>query len=674
MLRQLSGLIFVLGLLAEAAFPQNGPSFDNSGNSLLQGSYFVRQVLTDNLTSSGTIGRSRSLTGVLSFDGNGNYSFSGQLSDNTQSSGAPSSYSFQGTYIVSSSGLLQMQNPVAPSEPMFGGLGVSALVASSAESNVWDLLIAVPLTGNSGQSSLQGTYRFAGLDYTNGDVTQVRDYTFVATADGQGSLGSPSVSGAAANLASTPTTQTVSNASYSAGSGQFTFTFPAPGGGTAQSQLIIGNKQFGLSSDGNVLVGGSLNGYDMIVGIKPVAAASNASFSGIFYAGGLDDDASKQSSNKNYLDAYYGSIHANGAGTALAHERVNPSNDVTYDYSFDDEFRLGSSGSVAESADLFFVGSNGQTGLLTGQQSLYSLEFWVAAQTVAQPASVSLNPLGVTSVASFDPITNPVAPGQFVALYGNNLASSTTTATSLPLPAALGTTSVSIDGIPAPIYSVSPGEVIILVPWEVSQDTYAQIVVTNNGIASNAVTVYLNDTAPGMFTTGQNGIGAGSITHANGSLVTEANPAKPGETVIAYAAGLGTVTPLPQDGVAASANPLGVTDSVVDIYIGGVETPSVTFAGLAPGYAGLYQINFVVPPGAKPGDAYCDIATDSGYISQAVIAVGSGSGAQPAPEAGSLSARRVSTRADHPIADRSSALLSSRARQARFQLNRVASE
>src|SRR5215469_11974624 len=99
-------------------------SFDNSGNSMLKGAYFVRQVffLLDSNTSA--ITQAISLTGTMTFDGNGNYSFSGQQLNSANQSTA-SSYSVNGTYAVSASALVQIQTPVSTDtmDTEYGGVG-----------------------------------------------------------------------------------------------------------------------------------------------------------------------------------------------------------------------------------------------------------------------------------------------------------------------------------------------------------------------------------------------------------------------------------------------------------------------------------------------------------------------------------------------------------------------
>jgi uncharacterized protein (TIGR03437 family) len=624
--------VILLATIPFGAQAASTPAFDSSGDSMLKGSYFARWVGVDQINrGTGAFRRARSLTGTFSFDGAGHYSFTGQLSVSTQSSGAPSpSTVSSGTYAVSSGGLLQLENPVDSTETLLGGIGEDAFVASSTQPGssgnvVWDLMIAVPIVSTAANASLQGNYQFAGFDYTGG-VFSVRDYAFPATPDGQGNLGTVSVTGVAVNLGSNQIVQSVSGATYSAGSNTFTLTFPAPADGNTQSQLITGAKQFGLSSDGNVLVGGSVAGYDMIVGLAAFSGtAGNHSFQGIFYSGGMDYAATSPDTPNNYFDAYFGSVVANGAGTSLSHQRLNSSASSAYDFYFVDQFTVGTTGSAPLDLNLatFYLGAKGKTGVLVGLESPYSFEFWVQAQQLAPSGKVYLNPLGVANIASYDPITSPVAPGEFLILSGTNLAASPAVAPGAPLKTLLGSTRVSINGVDAPLYYVSPTVIYLIVPFELAQSGFAKIVVTNGSTASNPVTLYSGDTAPGMFTLDQDGIGSAAITHLNGSVVNAASPAQAGETVVLYASGLGSVKPGVPDGSLAPTQPLSHTVSPVQVMVGGVEATAVQFVGLAPYTFGLYQIDFTVPAGVSPGLLYCDISTGSGYFAQAMIAVGS---------------------------------------------------
>jgi uncharacterized protein (TIGR03437 family) len=74
-------------------------------------------------------------------------------------------------------------------------------------------------------------------------------------------------------------------------------------------------------------------------------------------------------------------------------------------------------------------------------------------------SGVYLNPIGVVNAASFAPITNPIAPGEVITLFGSGLAASSVNASSVPLPTTLGNTQVNINGIAAPLYYVTPTQI-----------------------------------------------------------------------------------------------------------------------------------------------------------------------------------------------------------------------
>jgi hypothetical protein len=107
------------------------------------------------------------------------------------------------------------------------------------------------------------------------------------------------------------------------------------------------------------------------------------------------------------------------------------------------------------------------------------------------------------------------------------------------------------------------------------------------------------------------------VAHADGRLVTEANPARAGETLVLYAYGLGWV-PGVKTGEAAPKEPRPVGSPLTTVWFdftvdapprnpyGGGSVPA--FVGLAPGYVGLYQVNFVVPapPAGHPPCGYTE--------------------------------------------------------------------
>src|ERR1700680_1251044 len=96
-------------------------NFDNSANGKLTGDYFVRQVLLSGVSAQGAIGRAQSIVGTATFDGNGNYTFTGQIADSQMA--APQSYSTSGKYSLASNGLFQIQNPIDTKDTDYGGVG-----------------------------------------------------------------------------------------------------------------------------------------------------------------------------------------------------------------------------------------------------------------------------------------------------------------------------------------------------------------------------------------------------------------------------------------------------------------------------------------------------------------------------------------------------------------------
>ena len=216
----------------------------------------------------------------------------------------------------------------------------------------------------------------------------------------------------------------------------------------------------------------------------------------------------------------------------------------------------------------------------------------------------------------------PIAPGSAVSIFGSGLASSTIAAPSFPLPKALGATAVYVNGMAAPLYFVSPGQINFQLPYEIS-GTSASVVVSAGGTASAAVNIAIAPVAPGVFSLLANGSGPAALLHADWMVVSRSAPLQSGETVSLYLTGLGAVSPAVASGAAAPGPPgLAVVQAPVRVLFDGAEG-KVGFCGLAPNYAGLYQINVTVPaPLANP---YPTIRVEAGgYVSNAVSAGGPG--------------------------------------------------
>jgi adhesin/invasin len=209
--------------------------------------------------------------------------------------------------------------------------------------------------------------------------------------------------------------------------------------------------------------------------------------------------------------------------------------------------------------------------------------------------------IAVVNGASFQP---GGAPRAIETIFGANLSDAVYLASSYPLPTQLGPTSVTVNGIAAPLFYVSPTQINFEIPSGAPTSTI-QVVVNNQATvssralrASQGHSSALTVVDPGLFVTPDKRAAA-----LNGDLSphTAATPIPAGGYVILYLTGEGSVTPAVPDGTPAPVNPLSTIDAPAQVNIGGASA-QVTYQGLAPGYAGLAQINAIVPSGLTPGD------------------------------------------------------------------------
>jgi uncharacterized protein (TIGR03437 family) len=145
-------------------------------------------------------------------------------------------------------------------------------------------------------------------------------------------------------------------------------------------------------------------------------------------------------------------------------------------------------------------------------------------------------------------------------------------------------------------------------------------------------------TEPGIFTNNPvGGLGYAAALHPDFSLVSPSSPAKIGETVAIYLTGLGDVSPTVTDGSPGPATSFSSTVNPVAVSIDGMPA-NVTYSGLAPGLAGLYQINVTVPTGVSNGDIYVAVSGPDSFSAEALLTVGTASSANPQrrPAAGVL--------------------------------------
>jgi uncharacterized protein (TIGR03437 family) len=176
-----------------------------------------------------------------------------------------------------------------------------------------------------------------------------------------------------------------------------------------------------------------------------------------------------------------------------------------------------------------------------------------------------------------------------------------------------------VNGVAAPLTSIARvngvEQINFQAPFEVAGSNSAVLQVRNGQSLSQPVMVTVLSLQPGIFTTdGERGI----AVHGNSArLVTPDDPAERGEVVVIYATGLGAVDPQLGTGVAAPPGRLTFAQGRATVMFGQVAAQP-DFAGLTPGFAGLFQINVRVPDSAASGDVDLSLEID-GVASPSVL-------------------------------------------------------
>jgi len=225
----------------------------------------------------------------------------------------------------------------------------------------------------------------------------------------------------------------------------------------------------------------------------------------------------------------------------------------------------------------------------------------LAARLCAQDANApNYTAAGIVNGASFAP---GLAPNTIISIFGTNLSWDTRGAQASDMvggimPTSLGNVEVYFEGWPAYLYYVSPLQINLLVPSSLLPGTF-QFWVARQGTSGPIVTVTLQSAAPAMF---QLSAGVAISTHLDGSVVSSGSPAAANEIVTLWATGLGNTNPELEDGVLAPTAQWLSQLSQFAIQINGatLDPTATLYAGVAPGFAGLYQVNVQLPGSLPP--------------------------------------------------------------------------
>ena len=228
---------------------------------------------------------------------------------------------------------------------------------------------------------------------------------------------------------------------------------------------------------------------------------------------------------------------------------------------------------------------------------------------------------GILNAASYVK-GQPVTLGSFVAIFGSGFGKGGVTST-VPWPTSLGGTSVTMNGVLAPLYAVTDGQINAQVPFEAlptgqTSGTVAVVVQTSSQ-KSSPQNFQVVSIAPGLFSIAGNGLGLANVSNPDGSLTAPsgsvpgypAHPSTPGNTIVLLATGLGPTDSSIASG-ASSSDKLRNTSTLPSILIGGIPA-RVVFSGLSPQFPAVNQINVELPAGVPSGSAV-PIQVSSGGI------------------------------------------------------------
>lgn len=189
-----------------------------------------------------------------------------------------------------------------------------------------------------------------------------------------------------------------------------------------------------------------------------------------------------------------------------------------------------------------------------------------------QPQDLNLLPNSVLNAADF---SSRVGAGSIVSIFGSGLQSPDTPA------------QLELSGQSIPVLFNGPFQVNAAFPSDLVPGFYTLRL--RNGFGESTANLEISDLAPAIFTVGAN---RGAILNQNNALNTPQQPALRTQALVIYCTGLGEVNS-PANGLSSTRRPVTVSLNGSDL--------SPFFAGLAPGFIGLYQVNVIIPQSAPPG-------------------------------------------------------------------------
>ncbi len=379
------------------------------------------------------------------------------------------------------------------------------------------------------------------------------------------------------------------------------YVFALSGGAWGQQQELIASDGAADDEFGYAV---AMSGNTVLIGAPGKNGSQGAAY-GFALSGGVWGQQQELTASDGAAgDSFGDSVSVSGATAVIAAYHKNTDQGTAYLFALSggvwgEQQELTASGGVANDYFGISVSVSGDTaaiGAVGRNNSQGAAYVFIMAQPTIS-AVISAGDFGAFSAA---------APGTWVEIYGASLASTTrpwTTAdfTGNSAPTSLDGVQVTIAGQAAFIEYVSPGQVNAQLPSNIGPGSL-QLTVTSGNVTSAPVNVTVNATEPGLLAPPSFSLGGNQYVVAqlaDGTYVLPAGsepgsrPARPGETIVIYGIGFGPVVPdTPAGQIETVLNQLSAS---LQFLFGQTPSPQVSYAGLAPGYAGLYQFDVVVP-------------------------------------------------------------------------------
>jgi uncharacterized protein (TIGR03437 family) len=252
----------------------------------------------------------------------------------------------------------------------------------------------------------------------------------------------------------------------------------------------------------------------------------------------------------------------------------------------------------------------------SGTNNLHAATSFSRSVAVLPNAStvVALSTSGLTVLATSYPVTTvpritavtsaadgsaAVAPGGLISIYGQNMSGANFAASQVPLTTGLGNSCIGVNGSPIPLLYVSASQINAQLPFDAIGNATLTIH-TPDGVSNN-LPLTVEPTAPSIFVANSGSETLGLVVrNTNGQLVTPTNPIHPKDGITIYLTGMGETFPAIPAGAAAPSDPLSRVSQAPALTIAGMDL-AVSYAGLAPGEVGVYQINATVPQSVLTG-------------------------------------------------------------------------